>query len=53
MDTRMHAEAAPDADRSTLADPAVVARRIADLMESCGSLGSGARVEVARLGSAA
>jgi NAD(P)-dependent dehydrogenase (short-subunit alcohol dehydrogenase family) len=28
MDTRMHAEAIPDADRSSLADPADVAARI-------------------------
>jgi NAD(P)-dependent dehydrogenase (short-subunit alcohol dehydrogenase family) len=53
MDTGMHAEAVPDADRSTLADPAEVARKVADLMESCGSLPSGARVEVAGLGSVA
>ena len=32
MDTRMHAEAIPDADPSTLADPAAVGRRIAALI---------------------
>lgn len=32
MDTAMHAAAIPDADRSTLADPALVARRIASLI---------------------
>ncbi|MFZ5477483.1 MAG: SDR family NAD(P)-dependent oxidoreductase [Myxococcota bacterium] len=33
MDTRMHADAMPDADRATLARPADVARRLADLVE--------------------
>jgi NAD(P)-dependent dehydrogenase (short-subunit alcohol dehydrogenase family) len=32
MDTRMHADAVPDADPATLARPADVARRIADLV---------------------
>jgi NAD(P)-dependent dehydrogenase (short-subunit alcohol dehydrogenase family) len=32
MDTRMHAEALPDADPATLARPADVARRVADLL---------------------
>jgi NAD(P)-dependent dehydrogenase (short-subunit alcohol dehydrogenase family) len=33
MDTRMHADAMPDADRATLADPRDVAIRIVDLIE--------------------
>lgn len=33
MDTRMHAEAIPDADRSTLADPRDVARRILGVIQ--------------------
>jgi NAD(P)-dependent dehydrogenase (short-subunit alcohol dehydrogenase family) len=43
MDTRMHAEAMPDADPSTLADPARVAERIVALLRA-GDLTSGARV---------
>jgi NAD(P)-dependent dehydrogenase (short-subunit alcohol dehydrogenase family) len=50
MDTRMHAEAMPDADRSTLKDPAEVALRIADLVESADAFASGVRVEAARVG---
>jgi len=34
MDTEMHARAMPEADRSSLADPRAVARRIADMIES-------------------
>jgi NAD(P)-dependent dehydrogenase (short-subunit alcohol dehydrogenase family) len=34
MDTQMHAAALPDADRSTLADPSVVGRRIAAMILS-------------------
>lgn len=44
MDTRMHAEAIPDADRSSLLAPAVVARRIARLIERAETLPPGARV---------
>jgi NAD(P)-dependent dehydrogenase (short-subunit alcohol dehydrogenase family) len=44
MDTRMHADAMPDADRATLAAPADVAARIVQLLES--DLASGARVAV-------
>ena len=43
MDTRMHADALPDADPTTLADPAVVARRILEILE--GPAPSGARLE--------
>ena len=45
MDTQMHADAMPDADRSTLASPDLVAERIATLLES-GSFESGARLNV-------
>ena len=44
MDTRMHAEAIPDADRTALADPALVAKRIARLIERAETLPAGARV---------
>jgi NAD(P)-dependent dehydrogenase (short-subunit alcohol dehydrogenase family) len=44
MDTEMHARALPDADRAGLAEPALVARRIADMIES-GSVAGGSRVE--------
>jgi NAD(P)-dependent dehydrogenase (short-subunit alcohol dehydrogenase family) len=44
MDTDMHARAMPGADRATLADPVVVARRMADMTESEGIAG-GSRFE--------
>ena len=47
MDTVMHAEAMPDADRTTLADPAVVARRIVDLIAGAETIASGSRLEAA------
>lgn len=47
MDTRMHAQALPDADRSTLASPTAVAARIADLVEHAESVPSGSRLELA------
>jgi NAD(P)-dependent dehydrogenase (short-subunit alcohol dehydrogenase family) len=53
MDTRMHADAMPEADRSTLAAPADVARTLGDLIESCETLPNGVRLEVAALRSAA
>ena len=43
MDTRMHAEAMPDADRSTLARPEAVAARIAEMIAD-DSIPSGARL---------
>jgi len=46
MDTRMHREAMPDADRSTLARPEAVAVRIADMMADP-ALASGARLAAA------
>jgi short-subunit dehydrogenase len=47
MDTAMHADAIPDADRTTLARPEVVARRIAALIGKIDALANGARVEAA------
>jgi len=44
MDTAMHAQALPEADRSTLARPRDVALRLVDLMEAAETLPSGARV---------
>src|SRR5262249_5202680 len=45
MDTAMHAAAMPDADRSTLAQPADVAERIAGLVASAETIASGSRIE--------
>jgi NAD(P)-dependent dehydrogenase (short-subunit alcohol dehydrogenase family) len=45
MNTRMHADAIPDADVATLADPGQVAERIAALVERAETLANGARVE--------
>ena len=53
MDTRMHADAMPDADPATLLAPAVVARRILALVRDAESLPNGARVEAARWAEAA
>lgn len=47
MDTQMHADAMPDADRSTLAKPEVVAERILALVRAGDSIPNGARVVVA------
>jgi NAD(P)-dependent dehydrogenase (short-subunit alcohol dehydrogenase family) len=44
MDTRMHADAMPDADRSTLADPDDIAQRILAMIGSDGKAPSGARL---------
>ncbi|MEM9191309.1 MAG: SDR family oxidoreductase [Myxococcota bacterium] len=49
MDTRMHAEAIPDADRSTLASPDEVAAQIASLLADP-SIESGQRVIAATAG---
>jgi NAD(P)-dependent dehydrogenase (short-subunit alcohol dehydrogenase family) len=46
MDTRMHAEAIPDADRATLADPARVAAAIVALLEAEPGPAPGARVAI-------
>jgi len=47
MDTRMHAEAVPEADPATLQDPAVVAGRIVQIFRDSETLTSGARIEAA------
>jgi len=45
MDTRMHAEAVPDADPATLQDPTVVAERIVGLIRRAETLANGVRLE--------
>jgi NAD(P)-dependent dehydrogenase (short-subunit alcohol dehydrogenase family) len=45
MDTKMHADAIPEADRATLLDPDVVARRIVRLARAADTVANGARVE--------
>jgi NAD(P)-dependent dehydrogenase (short-subunit alcohol dehydrogenase family) len=47
MDTDMHAQAMPDADRGTLARPEEAARRLADLLVAADGVPSGARVDLA------
>jgi NAD(P)-dependent dehydrogenase (short-subunit alcohol dehydrogenase family) len=49
MDTQMHADAMPEANRSTLAKPADVALRIAELIRRAESFPSGSRLEIARV----
>ena len=49
MDTVMHAAAMPDADRSSLARPAIVAARLADVMDRAADFENGARIELARV----
>ncbi|MBX3188084.1 MAG: SDR family oxidoreductase [Labilithrix sp.] len=44
MDTKMHADAIPDADRSTLADPRDVALRLVTLLTRAARVPNGARV---------
>jgi len=44
MDTRMHADAMPEADRTTLAAPMDVAARVVDIIAAPGVVASGARV---------
>jgi NAD(P)-dependent dehydrogenase (short-subunit alcohol dehydrogenase family) len=53
MDTRMHADAMPDADRAQLADPARVAARVAALLAADELPPNGSRLELAGLESAA
>jgi NAD(P)-dependent dehydrogenase (short-subunit alcohol dehydrogenase family) len=53
MDTRMHAEAMPEADPAALARPADVALSIANLLESANPPPSGTRLEVSVLERAA
>lgn len=50
MNTRMHAEAIPDADPSTLADPADVARTITRMITGSASITSGSRLVASRWG---
>jgi NAD(P)-dependent dehydrogenase (short-subunit alcohol dehydrogenase family) len=50
MDTAMHGEAMPEADRSSLRKPEEVAARVADLIESAEEIPTGTRVEASRLG---
>ena len=45
MDTDMHADAIPDADRAALAAPAVVAARIVEMLQDEARAPSGARLE--------
>lgn len=47
MDTRMHAEAMPDADRAGLAQPGAVARLLVALLGRIEKLANGTRVELA------
>jgi NAD(P)-dependent dehydrogenase (short-subunit alcohol dehydrogenase family) len=47
MNTRMHADAVPDADPATLADPAAVAARVLALVRDEAAAPSGARLGVA------
>jgi NAD(P)-dependent dehydrogenase (short-subunit alcohol dehydrogenase family) len=49
MDTKMHADAIPDADRATLARPDEVAARLVGLLERAETVPSGSRLEAARL----
>jgi NAD(P)-dependent dehydrogenase (short-subunit alcohol dehydrogenase family) len=49
MNTAMHAEAMPEADPATLADPARVAARILRLVADEGAVASGGRVALASL----
>ena len=53
MDTRMHAAAMPEADRTTLACPAQIASRLVRLFESAELPASGSRLELQRVVSAA
>lgn len=52
MDTRMHADAVPDADRATLARPADVARRLVTALRD-ERIATGARVALASVGGVA
>jgi NAD(P)-dependent dehydrogenase (short-subunit alcohol dehydrogenase family) len=47
MNTKMHADAVPDADPSTLADPATVASIVVRMIGAAASIPSGARLEAA------
>jgi NAD(P)-dependent dehydrogenase (short-subunit alcohol dehydrogenase family) len=45
MNTRMHAEAMPEADVTTLADPADVAAKIVAMLENAARIPNGARIQ--------
>jgi hypothetical protein len=45
MRTAMHAAAMPDADPATLADPAVVARRLVAIIRAAEAIPTGTRLE--------
>lgn len=47
MDTRMHADAMPAADRTTLADPGAVAGRIVEIIRHADEIPTGTRLEAA------
>jgi NAD(P)-dependent dehydrogenase (short-subunit alcohol dehydrogenase family) len=49
MDTRMHADAVPDADRHTLEKPAAVATRIAEIIRRADQVPNGARLPASRV----
>ncbi|HLK37328.1 MAG TPA: SDR family NAD(P)-dependent oxidoreductase, partial [Polyangiaceae bacterium] len=49
MNTRMHADAIPEADPASLADPADVAAKIVALVRRADGIASGARVEAASI----
>jgi NAD(P)-dependent dehydrogenase (short-subunit alcohol dehydrogenase family) len=49
MDTKMHADALPDADRSALGRPDEVADRIVALIERAEEIPSGSRLDLASL----
>jgi NAD(P)-dependent dehydrogenase (short-subunit alcohol dehydrogenase family) len=53
MDTAMHAEAMPDADRSSLKKPEEVAAHVADLIESADEIPTGTRLAASRRGATA
>lgn len=49
MNTKMHADAIPDADPDTLADPDDIAARIVALIERAETVSTGARIEASSL----
>jgi NAD(P)-dependent dehydrogenase (short-subunit alcohol dehydrogenase family) len=48
MDTKMHADAMPDADRATLARPAEIAAKIVQMIEDSQRAPNGARLVAPR-----
>jgi NAD(P)-dependent dehydrogenase (short-subunit alcohol dehydrogenase family) len=50
MDTQMHADAMPDADRSALAAPAAIAKRLVAVIRRAEDWPNGARIELAKGG---